>query len=212
MQISKAEQERRKSRRSAIEARVLPKLISFHNYYIESYLNWCLFQIQTKADRFSFKTWEEMKDAMVNKPYIDFGFPAEKKEYREVRTRFTHNEVWSLWQEISINRSKLKNKTLTSMKIMNEAEGNYQSKIDGMVEKMIILDFSPNWLKLKDISINKGQLEILIGEDEKYVENSTLEFHARSIWVEGDIKAPHYRFITTTRGEKGSNYLGSIYK
>jgi hypothetical protein len=77
----------------------------------------------------------------------------------------------------------------------NEAFDSYQVKFDTMIDKLVDAGFTSRHLRVELVASSASQLEFLIS-------NQTTECHARAIWVEGDIKAPHYRFITTTRQKK----------
>lgn len=200
MTISKAELKRRKQRRQAVEYRILPKLESFHDYYLTSVLNWNLARIEKAATKFEFNSFEDMLTVMEGDNPEAFGLQKKVANYYDSDITMTHNDVHRLWVKMSKARKRLEFKSITTLEIMKETEENYQQKINQLIDKMEVLNFTPHSLEIKELSIHGGQLEILIGEDSRYCPDSKFEFHARTIWAEGMINAPHYRFITTVRG------------
>lgn len=75
-----------------------------------------------------------------------------------------------------------------------EAKKGYDIKIAKLVAKLIQHGITTPHLKVEKVNNAGSELSFLIS-------NAEMEIHARMIWAEGDINAPHYRFITTKRNK-----------
>ena len=89
-------------------------------------------------------------------------------------------------------KRRLSNENLLRFGFMQEAAEGYAVKFAKLVSKVADVVDSLEGLKVETIRNNGMELEFLIS-------NYEIEVHARAIFVNGAIKAPHYRFITTTR-------------
>jgi uncharacterized membrane protein len=91
--------------------------------------------------------------------------------------------------------TKLTRQSILALEVMKEADSNFNTKIDKVAEKVVKGGLSYLGLRLEMINDIGMDLEFLIHDD-----NS--EVHARVIFANGEIKAPHFRFITTKRKRK----------
>ena len=99
--------------------------------------------------------------------------------------------------EYYIKRAKeaLELKNLNLHRDITDAMDGYNSKFERMVDKLMEANFESWRTEVKEVRNMGRDLEFLII-------NGETECHARVIFVNGAIKAPHYRFITTVRNQK----------
>lgn len=198
--LTKAEIKRRNEKESMIRNRVLPEIEPFHNFYLAEVLKWNLQQIVVAANKWGvFHTYYEMRDAMVGKTHAEYKLTAPNyaSKNSQGETLVSPDDVYKLWLKKEAAMKQREFQTITSLAILTKTENDYQQKISDLVAKMVELDFHPWHITVKEIKVSLGQLEILVWDNG----HTDLEFHARSIWAEGAINAPHYRFITTVRGK-----------
>ena len=81
---------------------------------------------------------------------------------------------------------------------LSEAMDSYNNKFDNLISKLVQFDFTTSHMTIERISDAGNGLAFLIRNDEKVA-------HARIIYANGAIKAPHYRFIITQRKVKIKN-------
>jgi len=89
---------------------------------------------------------------------------------------------------------KLSRPSLISFTAMKEADSSYKTKIDRVAKKIVDAGMSYLGLRLEMLSDVGGAFEFLVSDD-------NMEVHARVIFANGMIKAPHFRFITTVRNK-----------
>lgn len=99
---------------------------------------------------------------------------------------------WTSEKASDFYTNRLKKKTLIAFEAMKEAELNFDAKVANMVDKMIAAGMTHTFLSVEHVSNSGREFSFLVS-------NRVIEVHARAIWVDGAIKAPHYRFITTSR-------------
>lgn len=95
---------------------------------------------------------------------------------------------------IKMISTKLERKNLLTLTFITEAKENYDIKLNKLVDKVCGFGMTHLGLRVKTVKTSGSELEFLIS-------NNEMEVHARAIWVDGTIKAPHYRFITTKRNK-----------
>ena len=93
---------------------------------------------------------------------------------------------------IEMIEKQLTKKTTISFEAMKEEEKNFDSKIENVASKMVSFGLTNVHFRIQELKAKHGTFEFLANNDK-------FEVYARAIWVEGDIKAPHFRFITTKR-------------
>lgn len=195
--ISKAEQKRQKDTRDQLERQVGLKLKEFENRYMNAYTEWNIAQIQQIANRVPQENREDFYKLVVGKTRKETNIP---KGYGKPSERYvgnvTQDDAYYVWVRSHNARQRLKLDALLRFEFMTEAAQGYQVKFQRLIDKMMAEHFNSRKMKIERVYNAGRELEILISDD------STRVFHARAIWVDGAIKAPHYRFITTTRNEK----------
>ena len=87
---------------------------------------------------------------------------------------------------------QLTKKTMLSLNAMKEEEINFDGKIENVAAKMVKFGLTNVHFKVQEIKAKMGEIEFIAHNDD-------FQVHARAIFVNGDIKAPHYRFITTKK-------------
>ena len=170
--ISKAEQNRIKQANSFIDFNLRKKLEGFENDYIEHSGKWAIKKLEMEI--------EDLKKQNIK--------IAEKRE-RYYETRISNNNF-----RIELLEKKLRLDSLIKMEAFNLAKENYDKKVNNIVGLLVKEGFSHLHFRIEQISKCGAELEFLIS-------NNVKEVHARLIFVNGIIQAPHFRFITTVRAK-----------
>jgi hypothetical protein len=89
-------------------------------------------------------------------------------------------------------KTRLSRKNLLTNEYISEANKGYNQKLEKLTKVLVDYGIGTRFLKVEKIRSAGGEFAFL-------VTNGEVEVHARAIFVNGDIKAPHYRFITTKR-------------
>lgn len=195
MTISKAEQKRRKDAKSALSSNVGRILLDFQNKYLQSYADWNEKKIQRRLDLIK----DFRKEDFIGINIHDnvqvrnlLGYAPNRYNADQTFDKYDAERVERIASTIA---KRLDRSAINRREWFNEAFDSYQVKFDTMIDKLVDAGFTSRDLRVELVASSASQLEFLIS-------NQTTECHARAIWVEGDIKAPHYRFITTTRQKK----------
>jgi len=98
----------------------------------------------------------------------------------------------NMFYKITKARKLIAVKKLTEFSFMKEAVEGYNVKFEKLIDKMVCYGFSTVHFRVEEISNSGNELAFLVKNDERTI-------HARAIFVEGVVVAPHYRFITTER-------------
>ena len=85
------------------------------------------------------------------------------------------------------------NETFTrDFEFLSQGNEAYTKSLSRVIDKLVTKGFN-SFARIKYVGLCvNGELEFLIADEFK-------ECHARLIFANGQIKAPHYRFITTVR-------------
>ena len=84
---------------------------------------------------------------------------------------------------------------IQTLEYINDANQSFNNKIEKMVGKMIDSNITTRFFRIEKITGGTPyDFAFLISDD-------TIEIHARVIYACGEINAPHFRFITTTRNK-----------
>ena len=123
-----------------------------------------------------------------------------RKNYLEARTgklidpekplRGKYNDE----QAIGLIETKLSRSATLAFEVMKEADASYRAKIDRVANKLVKEGINFLGLRLEMLKDVGMDFEFLISDD-------NMEVHARVIFANGEIKAPHFRFITTKRNK-----------
>ena len=86
----------------------------------------------------------------------------------------------------------LSRKNILTCEFIAEAKKGYDDKFNKLIVVLVDNGIGTRFLKVEKIKSAGNEFAFLVSDDK-------IEVHARAIFVNGDIKAPHYRFITTVR-------------
>ena len=128
----------------------------------------------------------------------------ELKQLKEEHGRKKESRMWGdristtvIDNSYSIKKleERLSRKNILTLGFISDAKKNYDDKFDRLVEKLVSYNIDTRHLKVEQICSQRNELSFLITNDE-------VEVHARLIFVDGVLVAPHYRFITTIRNKE----------
>lgn len=184
--MTKAQEKRIKQLKESLTRKLSVKLRDFKDTYLGDYVD---FKISTiKKEIISCKE-------LINDP-------KKLQEYNEITQKLSRGK-W--YMPITAERFEIKLKNLeyslkhsniNSLQWMNEANKGYETKFERLVEKIAVSEMDIYRLKIDYVGGGTTtDFGFLIYDDKK-------EVHARVIYACGEIKAPHYRFITTMRNLK----------
>jgi hypothetical protein len=168
--MTKAEQKRIKENTEIILSKVNSTLLQFKN------------DVMCRAGEWAVKE----KEIRLENAQKDLKAFCASSGYGEHKADQYANRI--VWLEKELQKS-----TLISFEAMKEFEENYTQKVQKMVEKMVRYGMTHLHLQVKSVKTEKP------GEFSFLVSNNEMEVHARAIYVNGTIVAPHFRFITTKR-------------
>ena len=178
--ISKAGLKRLKDQESKMRSRLSMKLVSFKNNYIGDYAEWNWSKIDNEIIENELLINDPERIRLIN-------------EAREARSRWFHKlTVGELESHVVRLKKNYEVANLKNHEWLNEAMDSYNNKFDNLISKLMDFDFSGSYLEVEKVADAGKGLAFLIKNDEKVA-------HARIIYANGAIKAPHYRFIITQR-------------
>lgn len=90
---------------------------------------------------------------------------------------------------------KLSFGNLNDLEWIKEADENYITKFNKLVDKLVACRMDLYHLKVEAINGGTARDFGFLISDKK------VEVHARVIYAQGEVNAPHYRFITTERSK-----------
>jgi hypothetical protein len=170
--MSKAAIKREKQLRERLTNVLNHRLIDFKDMYLNSYVNWSKKSIQTRINN--------LKESH-GKPFNDEG-------------RFKRQGLINNTKQIERLETQLSRDMLLTLEFINEANKSYNVKIEKLIEKLVKADISTISLKFEKIGNIGAEFEFLVSDDK-------IKVHARVIFANGCVNAPHFRFITTTRNK-----------
>ena len=186
--MSKASEKRAKDLRNSLTERLNAKLRNFKNTYLGDFAYYRKKEILTKRDDAQFLIDNPLELAQKNQ---------EIREHNENRRGRYLSEIsiegyTGLKNTVNRCDDLLKRENLNSLMWLNEANENFNTKLERVINKLVAFAMNTYKLKIEQIANNGSIFEFLISDD-------TMEVHARVIYAQGEIKAPHYRFIVTKR-------------
>lgn len=190
---SKASLKRIKDLKSLINNRIGGILTPFREKYLAKYLSWGLAPIIKDAEKYpDLNSLEDFEKMFLNKTYESHGFVKISK-YSDT---FTPDDCYSLYSRKERCINQLKNINITTLGFLTESSKNYDVKYEKLLDKLARSGIKYNHqLKVKQVSDLGGEFGFEVTDGEMVV-------HARLIFANGVINAPHYRFITTVRNNK----------
>jgi hypothetical protein len=226
---SKAQLKREQDLINSLTRRMNSQLMTFKNTYIGDYVNYQVSQIRKIATAFDNLDIEEVKADVIGENYFELaGSKKYTKSQMSLFCMDRYNRQYGNDKSITkintnaIERAKQEMSIIECLKVEFYAEANrsYEAKLEKLVLKMATsgIDFdSIMGLNIDFVKDRGHEFEILVypktrirrwdgdvqltDEQMKQAEIDATEqfFHARMIYACGEIKAPHFRFITTTR-------------
>jgi hypothetical protein len=163
-------------------------------------------RIKDAKDRFTSHLNRNLKDFknLYLKECIQFMMKMEEMSIQRSIKKIQDAEIsyksgWNSQEDkdkhIKLIESRRRPEMLQTLEFINDADKSFNQKIESMVCKMIEAKIHPIHFKMEKISGGTPyQFEFLISDD-------NIELHARTIFACGEIKAPHFRFITTIRNK-----------
>ena len=226
---SKAQSKREQDLINSLTRKMNSQLKTFKNTYIGDYVNYQVSQISKIATAFDNLDIEEVKADVIGKDYYETAssekytgtqmslFCMDRND-----RRFGYDQSITKINTNAIERAKNEMSIIECLKVEFYAEANksYEVKLEKLVLKMATsgIDFDGyNGINIDFVGDRGHEFEILVfpktrinrwdgdvqltDEQMKQAEIDATEkfFHARMIYACGEIKAPHFRFITTTR-------------
>jgi hypothetical protein len=188
---------------NSLTHKLTPVLRPFENKYMDAYTDWNIAKIQSVANKYpGLETFEDFQNEFMDKTWESKGFVNPNANSRFQSRHFnsnviTHDFCHRLYSNKKMAKKRLSTMSLLSYGFMKEAAEGYATKFARLVEKCADAKMSGYRLQVVEVADLGHELEFLIQDE--YTEQ---EIHARAIFVNGAIKAPHYRFITTTRALK----------
>lgn len=88
--------------------------------------------------------------------------------------------------------TKLSRSNILALEFLAEAKKGYDYKMTKLIEKLVGFGINYLGLRMEKVGNSGSDFSFLISDD-------NMEIHARVIFANGEINAPHYRFITTKR-------------
>lgn len=226
---SKAQLKREKDLINSLTRRMNSQLMTFKNTYIGDYVNYQVSEISKIATAFDNWDMEEVKAHVIGKDYYETSASevytrSQMRLFRMDRHTpfYDYDKSITSIDTNAIERAKKEMSLIECLKVEFYAEANrsYEAKLEKLVLKMATseIDFdSIMGLNIDFVKDRGHEFEILVypktrirrwdgdveltDEQMKQAEIDATEkfFHARMIYACGEIKAPHFRFITTTR-------------
>lgn len=192
-EAKRAVNKRRRELKDRLTALVGNALKEFENRYMNAYTEWSMQSIISTAEKYSdCNSNDELYDKLKGKTLAEVGIEPRRRFETSDTLVDKGNHCYRIWREIKMARNKMEIESLTRFEFMSEAAKGYARKFENLINKMVDYDFSTRFLKVEEVNNAGDELSFLITNDERAI-------HARAIFVNGAIKAPHYRFITTER-------------
>ena len=195
--MTKAAEKRRKSLVDSLTTKLGSTLRTFENKYMSAYTEWNMLPIKLSAAKHEgLESFEDFQVKFMNKSWESVGM--EQPRGSSFSSVISHNDAYRMFANKAGAKRRLSNEYLTRFEFMSEAAEGYKSKFERLVTKVADgLGDVDSYSKLSVETVrNSGhELEFLISVND-------IEVHARAIFVNGTLVAPHYRFITTTRAKK----------
>jgi hypothetical protein len=170
--VSNAELKRIKDAKDCLTSLLNRNLKDFKNLYLKEYIQFMM----------------KMEEMLIQKSI-------KKVQDAEISIKTGWNSQEHKDKHIKLIESRRRPEMLQTLEFINDADKSFNQKIETMVCKMIEAKITRTFLKLEKISGGTpSEFEFLISDDK-------IQLHARTIFACGEIKAPHFRFITTIRNK-----------
>jgi len=214
MEISKAQAKRNKDKFNLLTNRMTKNLMEFKNTYIGDYVMYEIHQIERKANAFKGSNMELVeknvigksisavrKESVFSSAELNCFFCEKNTQYYGYDDRITSVSIGSVIRA----RRKMELIELHKVEFYAEASKSYEVKCNKLIQGMMSYDWNHKMVvddvtdAGKDFSILVYNPSVYSSEKEKLIASAEFFYHARIIYACGEIKRPHFRFITTTR-------------
>lgn len=183
--ISKAQLKRDKDLYNRIDSLIRGNLMDFKDMYLSDYVQYMETNLKKEVSKY-----QELIES-----------PDKLKERNILKKAATRRNEWLSPDTIEDIKHYLKsaerNMLFPSIRLrayLNDAHENFEKKIFKVIEK--VCNYSPDtrFLKIERIGDAGHAFSFLIS-------NNDINIHARVIYAQGSVNAPHYRFIITKRNK-----------
>jgi hypothetical protein len=184
--ISKAQQKRDQDLKNEISSLIRRTLKDFKNSYLNDFAKFQEYQLQKDVD---------MYQGLIDDPekLLNYNFKIQKNSKNPRYAQ--HHTIESLTKySLSNAKQRMLFPTIRLMNYLNEANENFETKIERVIEKVFQYRPDSSRIQIEDIRNIGSEFSFLIT-------NGEMEIHARVIYVNGVIVCPHYRFIVTKRNK-----------
>jgi len=178
MKVNKAALKRANALRFHLKLLVEKQLINFQDEYLGMYVSWSIGKMQ-----------RELADNIEKN-----GTEYEGRDYNGKVVKRVYNYDGA----IKRLETELSRKNMLTYEFINTAKNGYTAKFNKLLDKLVGFGFEADNYK------NQVRVDFIsnIGHEFEFmVYNNDMEVHARVILAQGEINAPHYRFITTKRNK-----------
>ena len=174
--ITKAEQLKIKQATESLTRQLSIELVDFRERFLTSYVNYCFSKFDTEIKKIKAKVFNQATDGRYGAKLEDF-------------TRANNNAI------ARMERQKMLKSTNT-LTFITEANDNYTTKFIRLVNELVKHGVRSYPLTIEQISSGStaNDFNFLITHKTTV---KTVQVYARIIFAEGEINAPHYRFIIT---------------
>lgn len=186
--MSKAQEKRDKQLRESLTIKLNAKLRKFKNDYLGDYTNYK----RTKLERELNYNIKLSTDADSLKLHNDNLLMSTRMPMRKWFRPVTHESFLPKIKQIEY---ELSFGHLNDLEWLKEANENYIIKFNKLIEKLVSCRMDLYHIKIE--AINGGTAR----DFGFLISDTKIEVHARVIYAQGEVNAPHYRFITTERSK-----------
>jgi len=184
--MSKASEKREKVYRETLVRKLTVKLRTFRNLYLGDYVSFKKEKINSEIEK---------KEYLISNPLVLLNLNTIlRNETPESRRRwYTPICIKALELEITRLKGTLVNEHINTFDWITTANESFEDKFSRLIEKLVKFKMDIYELKIDSVGCATNRDFGFIISDK----NSSV--HARVIYANGEIKAPHYRFIVTKR-------------
>jgi len=170
--ITQAEQLRIKQATETLTRQLSIELVDFKERFLTSYVNYCFSKFDTEIKNVQARVFDAVKDGVYGVKLEDF-------------TRASNNKIAYLESQKAL-------KSTNTLTFINEANDNYTTKFGRLVTELVKHGVRSYPLNIEQISSGSTANDFNF-----LITHKTIQVYARIIFAEGEINAPHYRFIIT---------------
>ena len=171
-QITKAEEKKIKQATETLTFNLRHKLVDFKERFLTSYVNYRFAEIDAQIKHIKGLVFDIEKNGR-------YGYTLEA---------FNKNNDYKIEQLEKERALKFTN----TLKFINEANENFNTKFNRLVSELV-----KHGIRSYPLTINAISNGSTANDFNFLITHNTVQVYARIIFAEGQINAPHYRFIIT---------------